>query len=143
MKMAMNKLRKTLPKPLHPPSQFTPPTASPNLIPSTPIPTLSLANTSHHQLHQFLKAHLTPSFTPQDLLIFLKNKLHYHPKFSHFDLHIFTWAATIDSFRHDHSTYEWMVKTLAITDRFDDLHSLLQGLGGWRMLRLLLQVCEE
>ncbi|PWA70391.1 Pentatricopeptide repeat-containing protein [Artemisia annua] len=77
------------------------------------------------QLTNFINIHLKNNPTPHDLLSFLKNHLHHHPKFAHLDLHVFRHAATLDSFRHDHSTYEWMVRTLAITHRLDSLSSLL------------------
>ncbi|KAL7247814.1 hypothetical protein ACSBR2_002679 [Camellia fascicularis] len=134
--MVLKKLPKPISKPLHPSSSSAlttpppPPTAA--LIPppepsSSPLlPTISLSNTTTTQLTHFLKTHLKPSFTPQDLLSFLKNRLHHHPNFTQFDLHIFRYAATLDSFRHDHSTFEWMVRTLSVTDRFDALRSILE-----------------
>ncbi|KAL5575828.1 hypothetical protein UlMin_017527 [Ulmus minor] len=67
-------------------------------------------------------------FSPQNLLRFLKSKLYYHPNFTQFNFHILNWAATIDSFHHDHSTFEWMARTLAITDQFFELWSLLEFL---------------
>ncbi|KAL9238877.1 hypothetical protein vseg_013248 [Gypsophila vaccaria] len=91
-----------------------------------PLPTISLiASTTQPQLLAFLTTHLRPPITPQTLLHFLKKKLHYHTKFTHLDFHIFQWTTTIDSYRHDHNIYEWMVRTLAITDRFDDLRIVL------------------
>ncbi|KAG9443533.1 hypothetical protein H6P81_014873 [Aristolochia fimbriata] len=96
--------------------------------PLTPLPTVSLCSTSPTLLTRFLSVHLNPSFTPKDLLHFLKNKLHHHPRFTQFDLQIFRWAQTVDSFRHDHSTYEWMVRTLAISHRFDDLGPVLDAI---------------
>uniref|UniRef100_A0A2N9HWC1 Pentacotripeptide-repeat region of PRORP domain-containing protein n=1 Tax=Fagus sylvatica TaxID=28930 RepID=A0A2N9HWC1_FAGSY len=100
----------------------------PPLTSLTPLPTLTLSHHNHHHHHllHFLNTHLTQPFTPTHLLHFLKSKLHHHPSFTHYDFHIFHWASTIDSFRHDHSTFEWMARTLAITHRFLDLTSLLQ-----------------
>ncbi|XP_047341453.1 pentatricopeptide repeat-containing protein At2g36240 [Impatiens glandulifera] len=103
---------------LPPPPEFSP-------LPHNPTLSLSSAAT-HTQLTHFLETHLKPSFTPKHLLSFLKNRLRYHTKFAHLDLHIFRHAASIDSFRHDHSTFEWMVRTLAVTDRFEGLGFVLQ-----------------
>ncbi|RXH75780.1 hypothetical protein DVH24_039479 [Malus domestica] len=96
-------------------------------IPSIPLPTQTLSHTSNHtHLLNFLKTHIkNPPFTPQTLLHFLQSKLHHHPAFTHFDFHVFNWASSVDSFRHDHSTFEWMARTLAISDRFPELSSLL------------------
>uniref|UniRef100_A0A803L0M7 Pentatricopeptide repeat-containing protein n=1 Tax=Chenopodium quinoa TaxID=63459 RepID=A0A803L0M7_CHEQI len=112
--------------------QQTTPTATLAPIPQleaaflTPLPTLSLTSpTTQSQLLTFLKIHLRSPITPQTLLHFLKNKLHYHPKFTHLDFHIFQWASTIDAYRHDHHTYEWMIRTLAVSDRFDALRVLV------------------
>ncbi|KAJ8630474.1 hypothetical protein MRB53_023797 [Persea americana] len=93
-----------------------------------PFPTLSLSLTSQESLNQFLQSHLSPPLTPQSLLSFLKKKLHYHPKFTHFDFHVFNWATSIDGFCHDHSTYSWMARTLAASHRLDDVLSLLQSI---------------
>ncbi|XP_068668653.1 pentatricopeptide repeat-containing protein At2g36240-like [Aristolochia californica] len=134
----MKKLSKFLsfPKKPHTHSSLTHPrvpgteNAKPCLIqssekPLVPLPTVSLCSTPQNLLTQFLSVHLNLSFTPKQLLHFLKNKLHHHPRFTQFDLQIFQWAQTVDSFRHDHSTYEWMVRTLAVTHRFNDLGPIL------------------
>ncbi|KAL9256897.1 Pentatricopeptide repeat-containing protein [Drosera capensis] len=104
----------------------------------TPLPTVSTsAPPTESQLLDFLKIHLKPPMTSQTLLHFLKHKLHYHPIFTHLDFHIFQWATTVDSFRHDHHSYEWMVRTLAVSDRFDALQSLLlqewKAYGGFEL----------
>ncbi|XP_076923691.1 uncharacterized protein LOC143585901 [Bidens hawaiensis] len=128
--MTFRKLLK--PPQLHRP----PPSTTANFLPPpppidtslTPSPTLTLTSSTagtQSQLTTFINTHLKPNLTPNDLLSFLKNHLHHHPKFAHLDLHVFRHAATLDSFRHDHSTYEWMVRTLAITHRLDSLSSVL------------------
>ncbi|KAL1345142.1 hypothetical protein AAHE18_08G096300 [Arachis hypogaea] len=86
----------------------------------TPIP-----NSQYHRLLNFLKTHLSPPFTPESLLHFLKSKLHDHPSFSHYDFHVFTWASFVDSFRHTHSTFHWMAQTLALSHPFHHLRLLL------------------
>ncbi|KAJ8449234.1 hypothetical protein Cgig2_021698 [Carnegiea gigantea] len=127
MRKAVRKL--SVPQSKH--LQSTPPLVNPALAPvsesfPTPLPTVCLSSsTTQTQLLIFLKAHLKPPITPQILLHFLKNKLHYHPKFTHLDFHIFQWATTIDLYRHDHHIYEWMIRTLAVTDRFDALRTIL------------------
>ncbi|CAN6451550.1 unnamed protein product [Victoria cruziana] len=77
------------------------------------------------QLSQLLKLHLKPNFSTNDLLIFLKKRLHHHPTLNHLDLHVFHWASGHEWFMHDHLTYEWMVKNLALTDRFMDIPHIL------------------
>ncbi|CAL9026475.1 unnamed protein product [Prunus brigantina] len=133
----MNKMRRPITIPLLEQTPKNPkpalsPIPNPTLpsapkTPSTPHPTLTLSPTSNHtHLLNFLKTHIkNPPLTSQTLLHFLKSKLHHHPTFAHFDFHVFNWASSIDSFRHDHSTFEWMARTLAITDRFVELGSLL------------------
>ncbi|KAL5995378.1 hypothetical protein ACLOJK_025437 [Asimina triloba] len=132
-------MKSPLKKLLQPPKPFSKPNSQsstktlpdfptlPSVNPQiAPLPTLSLSPSSHNALAQFLKSHLASPINPSRLLSFLRNKLHHHPSFTHFDFHVFRWAPTIDdSFRHDHSTYEWMSRTLAVTHRFDDLNSLL------------------
>ncbi|WOL14132.1 hypothetical protein Cni_G22912 [Canna indica] len=106
--------------------------SSPNAIASAPpLPTLSLSAAAPSRLARFLESHLQPSFTPADLLRLLRRRLRHHPALAPYDLHVFLWAAGVDSFRHDHSTYEWMARTLAVTDRFGPLRLLLS-----RMLAL-------
>ncbi|KMZ60309.1 Pentatricopeptide repeat-containing protein [Zostera marina] len=117
-------LPKTAPSP-PPLIPFRQPSSSPS-----PLPTLSINPATPIQLTQFLHAHLKPrttsqSFTTQDLLHFLHKKLRYHPSFAAYDLDVFRWATEVDSFRHDHNTFEYMVKTLAVTDRFDGLRFVL------------------
>ncbi|XP_028795528.1 pentatricopeptide repeat-containing protein At2g36240-like [Neltuma alba] len=104
-----------------------PPLPAPPDTSLSPLPTLTLSPNSHyHHLLRFVKIHLTPPFTPDSLLHFLKSKLHHHPSFTIYDFHIFNWAATIDSYRHNHSTFEWMARTLAVTNRLVELRALLQ-----------------
>ncbi|ERN04865.1 hypothetical protein AMTRI_Chr05g72520 [Amborella trichopoda] len=91
-------------------------------------PTLSLSSSSLQQLHKFIKLHLKPQFKSEDLLHFLKKKLHYHIKFTYLDLHVFNWASTYEWFNHDHATYEWMAKTLAINSRFSELQTVLNSM---------------
>ncbi|KAI3811630.1 hypothetical protein L1987_21356 [Smallanthus sonchifolius] len=113
-----------------------PPSTTTNFLPPPPPPDTSLTtspilsltsstSTIQSQLTNFINTHLKNNFTPNHLLLFLKNHLHHHPKFAHLDLHVFLHAATLDSFRHDHSTYELLVRTLAITHRLDSLSSVL------------------
>ncbi|PPS06297.1 hypothetical protein GOBAR_AA14352 [Gossypium barbadense] len=127
--------KKNLLKPLqNPPSkcqQSLPPLSPLMNSPQIPIPSLSLFPTTpqphhHKQLFSFLKAHLTHQpLTPKTLLHFLKTKLHHHPIFTHYDFQVFSWASTVDSFRHDHSTYLWTAHSLASSHRFSLLRSLL------------------
>ncbi|KAL6145577.1 hypothetical protein ACLB2K_056263 [Fragaria x ananassa] len=95
--------------------------------PSPPSPILTLSHTQNHtHLLTFIKTHIkNPPLTPKTLLHFLKSKLHHHPTFTHLDFHVFNWASTVDSYRHDHSTFEWMVCSLANTARFSELGCLL------------------
>ncbi|VFQ92617.1 unnamed protein product [Cuscuta campestris] len=124
--MAPGKLPKLIPKPAAA-------AAAHNLIPPHKLP-LSVLDTAignlpaatQTQLTRLVKTHLTPSFTPNDLLSFLRNRIHHHPTLTHLDFQLFRCAATVDSFRHDHSTFEWMSRTLAISHRLDSLSSLLQ-----------------
>ncbi|CAI0540013.1 unnamed protein product [Linum tenue] len=112
------------------PSQISPipPLPSPPPAPLVPFPTLTLTPTSNYDsLLNFLGAYFTTRpVNPQNLLHFFKSKLHHHPHYRHYDLHIFSWAATVDSFRHDHTTFEWMARSLANTNRLSDLTPLLQ-----------------
>ncbi|KAI3952671.1 hypothetical protein MKX01_013633 [Papaver californicum] len=131
--MVFRKLPKPITKTLQSSSTLLPPVPNSNLINkpeplNIPLPTVSLSQTSQQELFEFLKSHLKPSFTPHNLFNFLHKKLHYHPRFTQFDVHIFRWASEIDAFRHDHFTYEWMVRTLAITDRLNDLNSVLEDI---------------
>ncbi|KAI3802182.1 hypothetical protein L1987_30312 [Smallanthus sonchifolius] len=108
-------------------TNFLPPPLPPDTSLTT-SPILSLTSstpTIQSQLTNFINTHLKNNLTPNHLLLFLKNHLHHHPKFAHLDLHVFRHAATLDSFCHDHSTHEWMVRTLAITHRLDSLSSVL------------------
>ncbi|KAJ8477188.1 hypothetical protein OPV22_020915 [Ensete ventricosum] len=90
------------------------------------LPTLSLtAAVAPSRLARFLESHLQPSFTPAELLRLLSRRIRHHPAYAPYDLHVFLWAAGVDSFRHDHSTYEWMARTLAVTDRLGSLRLLL------------------
>ncbi|PHT40036.1 hypothetical protein CQW23_18890 [Capsicum baccatum] len=73
-----------------------------------------------------METHLTPSFTAKDFLSFLKNCIRYHPILTNLDFYLFNYAASVDSFRHDHTTFEWMVRTLATTHRLQFLIALLQ-----------------
>ncbi|XP_042418155.1 pentatricopeptide repeat-containing protein At2g36240-like [Zingiber officinale] len=108
--------------------------SSPSAVSSAPpLPTLSLSAAAPSRLIRFLESHLPPSFTPADLLRLLSCRLRHHPAFAPYDLHVFQWAAGVDSFRHDHSTYEWMARTLAVTDRLGPLRLLLH--------RMLAQPC--
>ncbi|KAJ6912953.1 hypothetical protein NC651_015428 [Populus alba x Populus x berolinensis] len=121
---ALDKLPSPPPQPPLPPLPKPPPTTH-----LAPLPTLTLTPTSNHtNLLHFLNSHLTKiqPLTPQNLLHFFKTKLHHHPHFSHCDFHIFNWVSTIDSFSHDHQTFEWMARTLAITNRLEELALLLQ-----------------
>ncbi|KAL8213819.1 hypothetical protein R6Q57_003268 [Mikania cordata] len=102
-----------------------PPPPDISLIPSPTISLTSSTSAIQSELTNFINSHLKSNLTPNDLLLFLKNHLHHHPKFTHLDLHVFRYATTLDSFRHDHSTYEWMVRTLAITHRLDSLSTVL------------------
>ncbi|XP_049936590.1 pentatricopeptide repeat-containing protein At2g36240 isoform X1 [Nymphaea colorata] len=90
-------------------------------------PSLSSPSEDHSlaQLSQLLKLHLKPTFSPKDLLSFLKKKLYHHPTLNCFDLHVFHWASGHEWFTHDHSTYEWTVKNLARTDRFMEIPQIL------------------
>ncbi|CAN1772125.1 Pentatricopeptide repeat-containing protein At2g36240 [Linum perenne] len=112
-----------------PPQQLPPvPPPSPPSIPLTPHPTHTLTPTPHYNsLTNFLGSHFTTRpVTAETLLHFFKSKLHHHPHLRHYDLHIFTWASTVDSFRHDHTTFEWMARSLASTNRISELTTLLQ-----------------
>ncbi|CAM8998229.1 unnamed protein product [Rhodiola kirilowii] len=103
-----------------------PPPSSLPFPPQSTLPTITLSSSSTATyLSNFLHSHLKPSFTSQDLLFFLKSKLHHHPNFTQFDFHVFNWASNIDSFRHDHLTYQWITRTLAVTHRFNELFSVL------------------
>ncbi|KAK4343554.1 hypothetical protein RND71_036648 [Anisodus tanguticus] len=73
-----------------------------------------------------METHLKPSFTAKDFLSVLKNRIHYHPILTNLDFYLFNYAASVDSFRHDHTTFEWMVRTLATTHRLQFLTTLLQ-----------------
>ncbi|RYQ98303.1 hypothetical protein Ahy_B08g094355 isoform A [Arachis hypogaea] len=102
------------------------PPPDPSLPPPPPTLTLTpIPNSQYHRLLNFLKTHLSPPFTPESLLHFLKSKLHHHPSFSHYDFHVFTWASFVDSFRHTHSTFHWMAQTLALSHRVHHLRVLL------------------
>nr|KYP71126.1 Pentatricopeptide repeat-containing protein At2g36240 family [Cajanus cajan] len=102
---------------------------SPPWIPNLPLPSppqdTSVSPTHYARFLDFLKAHWAPPLSPDTLLHFLKSKLHHHPSFSRFDFHLFTWATTLDSFRHTHSTFHWMAHTLAATHRHPELRTLL------------------
>ncbi|XP_045795941.1 pentatricopeptide repeat-containing protein At2g36240 isoform X3 [Trifolium pratense] len=113
----------TKPPPPSPPPQILnppPPQPTPSLFP----PTLSPTQNYTHFL-QYLNTHLTPPLTPQTLTHFLKSKLHHHPSFTHYDFHLFTWASTLDTFSHNHTSYQWMTRTLALSHRFSLLRTLL------------------
>ncbi|KAF7848284.1 hypothetical protein BT93_L2125 [Corymbia citriodora subsp. variegata] len=114
-------------RPLQPSSSPPPSLLSDLKLPSlSPLPTLTLSPTNHDNLINFLKSKLSFPFTPKSLLHFLKCKLHPNPHLTLYDFYIFSWASTIDSYRHDHSTFEWMARTLTISSRFEQLNSLLQ-----------------
>ncbi|KAK4396523.1 Pentatricopeptide repeat-containing protein [Sesamum angolense] len=130
--MSRNIALKKLPKPRQHHPATPPPLALPDLSPSlsalTPT-TTAAAQTQLTQLTTLLKTHLKKSpiaITPEDLLHFLKSRLRHHPTLSHLDFHLFRYAATLDSFRHDHSTFEYMVRSLVSTSRLDSLPSLLE-----------------
>ncbi|CAH9059345.1 unnamed protein product [Cuscuta epithymum] len=127
--MSHRKLPKLLPKAAAAvivPASHNPTAASylPLSVLDTTIGTLPAATQT--QLTRLVQTHLKPSFTPKDLLSFLKKHIHYHPTLTHLDFHLFRYAASVDSFRHDHSTFEWMCRTLAISNRLDSLSPLLQ-----------------
>ncbi|KAL3839268.1 hypothetical protein ACJIZ3_023859 [Penstemon smallii] len=127
--MSRNIALKKLPKPgLHNPTPPRPPppaAADSSHYLSTLNPT---TKTQLSQLATLLATHVkksATSITPKDLLHFFKTRLHHHPTLSHLDFHLFRYAATIDSFRHDHSTFEYMVRSLVSSHRLDSLPSLL------------------
>ncbi|XP_058739049.1 pentatricopeptide repeat-containing protein At2g36240-like [Vicia villosa] len=113
---------KSITKP--PPPILNPPQPPPQPNPSFFPPTLSPTQHYTHFLH-FLNTHLTPPLTPQTLTHFLKSKLHHHPSFTHYDFHLFNWASSLDTFSHNHTSYEWMTQTLALSHRFSLLRTLL------------------
>ncbi|XP_019193801.1 PREDICTED: pentatricopeptide repeat-containing protein At2g36240 isoform X3 [Ipomoea nil] len=121
--MAYRKLPKQVPKSaaVHNP---TPPSVLQLSVLDTTVGALPPATQT--QLTRLVKTHLKPSFTPKDLLSFIRKHIHYHPTLTHLDFHLFRHAASVDSFRHDHSTFEWMARTLAVSHRLDSLSSLLQ-----------------
>ncbi|CAI9097734.1 OLC1v1034210C1 [Oldenlandia corymbosa var. corymbosa] len=123
-KMMLRKLGKPVPKP---------PTGVRSAPPPLPAPDSSSASslvpTTEKQFDQLInvvKVHLKPSFTPQELVSFLKSRIRHHPALTHLDFHLFRYAATLDTFRHDHNTFEWMTRSLATSDRFDSLNVLVQ-----------------
>ncbi|GAU16084.1 hypothetical protein TSUD_339550 [Trifolium subterraneum] len=116
-------LLKPITKPPPPPQILNPP-PPPQPNPSLFPPTLSPTKNYTHFL-QFLNTHLTSPLTPQTLTHFLKSKLHHHPSFTHYDFHLFTWASTLDTFSHNHTSYQWMTRTLALSHRFSLLRTLL------------------
>ncbi|KAG1331692.1 pentatricopeptide repeat-containing protein [Cocos nucifera] len=137
--MASRRLSKSLPSPStvsslrrnHPPDPNPYPNPGHGVLPkpsSPPAPLLpfSLSPAPPSHLARFLRSYLKPSFTPADLLHLLRRRLRHHPGLAPYDLDVFLWASGVDSFRHDHSTYEWMVRTLAATGRLDPLHHLLR-----------------
>jgi hypothetical protein len=80
-------------------------------------------------LTTLLKTHLRKNpttITPQELLHFFKSRVRHNPILSHLDFHLFRFDATFDSFRHDHSTFEYMARSLISSNRLDFLASLLQ-----------------
>ncbi|CAN7103866.1 unnamed protein product, partial [Brassica rapa subsp. narinosa] len=121
-----------LPAPLTPPPPEIyrlphPPPKPPNN--NTPIPpTLTLSPSPRHSLFlTFLESTLPhhQTLTPKSLTQFLRSHLRHHPLFAHHDFAVFTWASTLDAFRHDHDSFLWMSRSLAATHRFSDLHRLL------------------
>ncbi|XP_060179555.1 pentatricopeptide repeat-containing protein At2g36240-like [Lycium barbarum] len=95
-------------------------------IDSSLCTTNNVTPVAQNQLSQLMETHLKPSFTAKDFLSFLKNRIHYHPILTNLDFYLFNYAASVDSFRHDHTTYEWMARTLATTHRLQYLTTLLQ-----------------
>ncbi|XP_078447187.1 pentatricopeptide (PPR) repeat-containing protein [Wolffia australiana] len=90
-----------------------------SLSPSSPPPSLL----------QFLAQELRHGLTPLELLQFLRKKLRNHPKWAQFDLFVFNWASSVDAFRHDHTTTEFMVNSLCAARRLDQLALLLPSIG--------------
>ena len=81
---------------------------------------------NHKNFVDFLKTHLKPPLSPENLLGFLNKKLRHNPSFAQYDLHVFHWAAEADdTFRHDHSTVEWTARSLSASSRLDELADLL------------------
>ncbi|KAJ0258971.1 Pentatricopeptide repeat-containing protein [Hirschfeldia incana] len=119
-----------LPAPLTPPPPEIyrlphPPPKPPNI--SIP-PTLTLSPSPHHsRFLTFLETNLPhhQTLTPQSLTKFLNSTLRHHPLFAHHDFAVFTWASTLDAFRHDHDSFLWMSRSLSATHRFSDLRRLL------------------
>lgn len=120
----------------HLPAPITPPLPEIYRIPNPPPklpeisipPTLTLSpSPKHSNFVNFLENNLPhhQTLTPQTLLGFLRSKIRNHPLYAHYDFAVFNWAATLDTFRHDHDSFLWMSRSLAATHRFDDLYRLL------------------
>ncbi|KAG2326644.1 hypothetical protein Bca52824_009372 [Brassica carinata] len=110
-----------------PPEIYRYPILHPNLPTTTsqslPPHPLSISTSPH-----FLNSNPTsppPNPNPQIPHPFLRSSLRHHPLFAHHDFAVFTWASTLDAFRHDHDSFLWMSRSLAATHRFSDLHRLL------------------
>ncbi|KAL1219033.1 Pentatricopeptide repeat-containing protein [Cardamine amara subsp. amara] len=119
-----------LPAPITPPSPeiYRIPKPPPKLPEISIPPTLTLSPSPRHSnFVNFLENNLPhhQTLTPQTLLGFLRSKLRHHPLYAHYDFSVFNWAATLDTFRHDHDSFLWMSRSLAATHRFSDLYRLL------------------
>ncbi|KAK6147203.1 hypothetical protein DH2020_018115 [Rehmannia glutinosa] len=127
--IALRKLTK--PQHHHPPQPqlLKLPDLSSSVSAVTPATTATTAQTQLTHLTTVFQSYFKNSpiaITPKELLHFLKSRLRHHPTLGHLDFHLFRYAATLDSFRHDHSTFEYMVRSLVSTDRLDSLRSLLE-----------------
>eukprot|EP01018_Ginkgo_biloba_P000586 Gb_09652 [translate_table: standard] len=94
---------------------------------SSTLPTISNGSTPQHELVCLLRNQLQPYFGPKDLLRVLK-KLHFHPRFTDSVLEVFDWASEREGFRHDHTTYEWIIRNLASRDRFPEMQRVLHDM---------------
>lgn len=94
----------------------------PSLFSPTPL------SKPQNSLLLFLRSHLKPYFTTTDLLRALK-KMHFNPHLAHFDLQVFYWATNKEGFRHDHNTYEWIIRSLASRDQFPEMQKVLDDMA--------------
>ncbi|GER29059.1 pentatricopeptide repeat-containing protein [Striga asiatica] len=131
--MTRNKALKKLSEPWNhhqtPPPALRLPDASPSLSAVNPSTTAAAARAQLTRLTATFDSYLkqrTAAVTPRDLLHFLRSRLRHNPALGHLDYHLFRYAATLDSFRHDHHTFEYMLRSLASSDRLDSLRSLLE-----------------
>ncbi|XP_073149793.1 uncharacterized protein [Henckelia pumila] len=110
-----------------PPAPLTLPESSLSLSELTP--TSSSTQAQIIQLTTLFKTHLKENPTTlstNELVHFMKTRLRHHPTLSHLDFYLFRYTATLDSFRHDHSTFEYMARSLVYSHRLDSLLSLLE-----------------